>query len=78
MEKKTPFLLPQTQQSILRKGTLSFLCTGAEDVELVIPSPIEPQQCPACGSVLQRFQVALPLIFERSIHKGLGKVTSYS
>ena len=75
--KKTPFLLPQTQQSILRKGALSFLSTGA-DVELVIPSPIEPQQCPACGSVLQRFQVALPLIFERSIHKGLGKVTSYS
>ena len=77
--KKTPFLLPQTQQSILRKGTLSFLSTGTEDAEeLIIPSPIEPQQCPSCQSVLQRFQVALPLIFERSIHKGLGKVTGYS
>ncbi len=74
--KSTPFLLPQTQQSILRKGILSFSSTTTEDnKELVIPSPIEPQQCPSCCSVLQRFQVALPLICERSIHKGLGKVT---
>jgi hypothetical protein len=73
--KKTPFLLPRTQQSILRKGALSFLSTGTEDIEeLIIPSTVEPQQCPACRSVLQKFQVALPLIFERSIHKGLGKV----
>ena len=44
--KKTPFLLPQTQLSILRKGAFSFSSTGAEDI--VIPSLIEPQQCPAC------------------------------
>ena len=77
--RKTPFLLSHTQQSILRKGALSFLSTGTEDVEgLIMPSPVEPQHCPTCRSVLQRFQVALPLFFERSIHKGLGKVIIYT
>ena len=76
MEKKTPLVLPSTQQSILCEGAHYFLSNGTGDEELIIPSPMLPQQCLTCRSVLQKSQVALHIIFERSIHKGLGKVTS--
>ena len=75
--KKTPFLLLPSQQSILRKGVLSFLTSGSED-ELIIPSSTEPQHCPSCRSVLLKCQVSLPFIFERSVHKGLGKIKNYA
>lgn len=70
--KKTPYILSEAQQKILRNGVFSFQCT--DDNEVVIPlSTTESQQCPLCGSKQVKDKVSLPLIMERSIHKGLGK-----
>ena len=71
--KTTPFSLLPSQQSILRKGALSFPTGESEDV-LILPSSTEPQQCPTCRSELLKCQVSLPFIFERSVHTGLGKI----
>lgn len=72
--KKVPFMLTESQQSIMRKGYFSFLSPDAMADELVFPSPVELQLCPTCCSVFEKESVSLPVIFEKSIHKGLGKV----
>lgn len=70
--KKTPYILSEAQQKILRNGVFSFQCTN--DNEAILPLlTTESQQCPTCRSKLVKDEVHLPLIMEKSIHKALSK-----